>query len=69
MVPPLVRPGYESDMPAFGDKLTNEEIRAVLAFIRSHWSDDVLRKREELLEARRDDSRNPGKVLKRLQKQ
>ena len=32
-----VVPGYESDMPAFGDILTDAEIRAVLAYIRSTW--------------------------------
>jgi mono/diheme cytochrome c family protein len=32
-----VVPGYESDMPGFGDTLTDEEIRAVLAFIKSTW--------------------------------
>jgi mono/diheme cytochrome c family protein len=32
-----VVPGYESDMPAFEGMLTDEEIRAVLAFIRSTW--------------------------------
>jgi mono/diheme cytochrome c family protein len=30
-------PGYESDMPAFKDVLTDAEIRAVLAFIKSTW--------------------------------
>jgi mono/diheme cytochrome c family protein len=32
-----VVPGYESDMPAFGDSLTDAEIRAVLAYIKSTW--------------------------------
>ena len=32
-----VVPGYESDMPAFAGRLSDEEIRAVLAFIRSSW--------------------------------
>lgn len=32
-----VVPGYESDMPAFEGVLTDEEIRAVLAFIKSTW--------------------------------
>lgn len=32
-------PGYESDMPAFGDTLTDKEIRAVLAYIKSTWPD------------------------------
>lgn len=31
--------GYESDMPGFADALTDEEIRAVLQFIKSRWSE------------------------------
>ncbi|WP_299653692.1 cytochrome c [uncultured Jannaschia sp.] len=34
-----VVPGYESDMPAFEGMLTDAEIRAVLAFIKSTWPD------------------------------
>ena len=30
-------PGYESDMPAYADILTDDEIWAVLAFIKSRW--------------------------------
>lgn len=30
-------PGYESDMPAFGSTLTDEDIGAILAFIKSTW--------------------------------
>ncbi|AMN56387.1 cytochrome C (plasmid) [Labrenzia sp. CP4] len=29
--------GYESDMPAFGDSLSDNEITAALAFIKSTW--------------------------------
>lgn len=32
-----VVPGYASDMPAFDHVLSDEEIRAVLAFIKSTW--------------------------------
>ena len=32
-----VVPGYESDMPAFGSTLSDEEITAVLAWIKSTW--------------------------------
>ncbi|MEM9762953.1 MAG: cytochrome c, partial [Pseudomonadota bacterium] len=32
-----VVPDYESDMPAFEGVLTDREIRAVLAFIKSTW--------------------------------
>jgi len=45
-------PGYQSDMPAFGGKLSDEEIWAVLSFIESHW------KTKELLEARAEMIRN-----------
>ena len=33
VVPPYAPPGYESDMPAFAGKLSDDEIRAVLAYI------------------------------------
>lgn len=32
-----IAPGYESDMPAFGELLSDEEIRAVLDYIKSTW--------------------------------
>jgi mono/diheme cytochrome c family protein len=32
-------PGYQSDMPGFGGTLSDEEIRAVLAYIASRWSE------------------------------
>lgn len=34
-------PNYSSDMPAFGGKLTDEQIWAVLAYIKSHWPKDI----------------------------
>jgi mono/diheme cytochrome c family protein len=36
-----VVPGYESDMPAFENVLTDEAIAAVLAFIESQWPPDT----------------------------
>lgn len=48
-------PGYESDMPAFAGKLSDEEIWAALAFIKSHW------KTPEVLAARNEMLRNAGK--------
>ena len=48
-------PGYESDMPVFGGKLSDEEIWAVLAFIKSHW------KTKALLEAREEMMRNSAR--------
>jgi mono/diheme cytochrome c family protein len=38
--------GYVSNMPAFEGVLTDREIWASLAFIKSRWPDDVLRKQE-----------------------
>ena len=35
--PPLALVGYESDMPAFADALGDEEIWAVLSYIKSTW--------------------------------
>lgn len=49
VVPPHAPAGYESDMPAFAGKLSDEEIRAVLAYIKSHWrSPEVLAARAEM---------------------
>lgn len=53
LVPPYAPPGYESDMPAFGAKLSDDEIWAVLAFIKSHWtSREVLDARKEMTPTR-----------------
>jgi mono/diheme cytochrome c family protein len=49
LVPPYAPPGYESDMPAFAGKLSDAEIRAVLAYIESHWSHDVRKLRAEMI--------------------
>jgi len=37
MVPPYAPEGYKSDMPAWKDTLKDEDIWAVLAFIKSRW--------------------------------
>jgi mono/diheme cytochrome c family protein len=49
LVPPYAPPGYASDMPAFAGKLSDTEIRAVLAYIASHWSAEVKKVRAEML--------------------
>lgn len=46
-------PGYQSDMPAFGKLLSDDDIRAVLAYIQSRWSKEAWRGREEMLRNRR----------------
>jgi mono/diheme cytochrome c family protein len=50
LTPPYAPPGYESDMPAFAGMLSDDEIRAVLAYISSHWtSPDILAARAEMI--------------------
>jgi mono/diheme cytochrome c family protein len=41
MVPPNAPEGYLSDMPAYGAKLNDSQIRAVLAYIESTWPPEV----------------------------
>jgi mono/diheme cytochrome c family protein len=49
LVPPYAPSDYRSDMPAFGDKLRDDDIWAVLAFLKSHWtSPEVLQARREM---------------------
>ncbi|MBX3679072.1 MAG: c-type cytochrome [Rhodocyclaceae bacterium] len=47
LVPPLAPEGYQSDMPAFAGILSDDEIRAVLAWIESAWPEEVRRMRAE----------------------
>lgn len=51
--PPLAPPGYKSDMPGFEGVLTDPEIRAVLAFIRSTWPPHVRRRQRRFDKASR----------------
>jgi len=46
--PPLAPDGYESDMPAFGGVLPDDEIWAVLAFIKSRWPPRTLARQPKL---------------------
>lgn len=39
--PPHAPAGYQSDMPAFQDSLSDKEIWAVLAYIKSTWPADI----------------------------
>jgi mono/diheme cytochrome c family protein len=52
LVPPYAPPGYESDMPAFAGKLSDTEIRAVLAYISASWSSEIKKLRAEMLSRR-----------------
>lgn len=42
--------GYQTDMPAFADVLTDREIAAILAYIKSEWPADI-RSRQNRLNA------------------
>jgi mono/diheme cytochrome c family protein len=45
---PFAPPGYESDMPAFKDVLSDTEIREIIAFIKSTWPEDIRVKHEKV---------------------
>lgn len=51
--PPLAPEGYESDMPAFAESLSDEEIWAVLSFIKSIWSEQSRAYQERIDQAYR----------------
>jgi len=38
---------FKSSMPGFGDHLTDDEIRAVIAFIKSTWPSQIRQRQEE----------------------
>ena len=48
MKPPYAPEGYASDMPAFAGILSDDDIRNVLAFIQSRWSDRVRTRHDQL---------------------
>lgn len=41
-------PGYQSDMPPFREVLTDDEIRAVLAYLKSTWPPGILARQQEI---------------------
>jgi mono/diheme cytochrome c family protein len=43
-----IMPGYETDMPAYGDILSDADIWAVLSFIESTWSVDIRERQQRL---------------------
>lgn len=54
LVPGRTAPlGYQSDMPAFGSTLSDEQIVAVLAYIKSTWPPEILRLQIEVTERQR----------------
>jgi len=48
MVPPNVPGKYESDMPAFKDILTDDQIWAVLNYIKSRWPEETRKLQQEM---------------------
>ncbi|MCC6609056.1 MAG: cytochrome c [Burkholderiales bacterium] len=46
-------PGYQSDMPAFGATLSDDEIWAVLAYIESRWPREIQQAQRERRHAMR----------------
>ncbi|MGH6947497.1 MAG: c-type cytochrome [Kiloniellales bacterium] len=46
--PPLAPEGYQSDMPAFGPTLSDDEIWAALAYIKSRWPIDIRARQSRL---------------------
>jgi mono/diheme cytochrome c family protein len=42
-----VVPDYESDMPGFAGKLSDEQIRAIIVYIKSKWSEPHRKYQEE----------------------
>lgn len=47
---PYAPAGYQSDMPAFKGVLSDDDIRAVLAFIKDSWPQDVRDRQREISE-------------------
>ncbi len=48
----IVGGDYESDMPGFGNVLSDDQIRAVLDYIKSTWPENI-RKRQERMNRRK----------------
>jgi len=44
----LTPPGFKSAMPAFADRMTDTEIRAVLAFIKNSWPKDIQARQQRM---------------------
>lgn len=55
LVPPYAPRNYETDMPAWGSTLKDEDIRAVLAFLKSRWPERERRFQEKVTQ----DARRP----------
>lgn len=47
-IEPHAPPGHRSDMPAFGQRLPDEDIHAVLAYIKSTWPEETRKRQAEV---------------------
>jgi len=52
VAPPYGPPGYQSDMPAFGGTLADQQIWDVLAYIKSGWSSRALEAQAQITKQR-----------------
>ncbi len=50
---PFAPPGYQSDMPVFGGTLTDQDIRDVLAYIKSAWPPEIQARQAAITEKSR----------------
>jgi len=55
-IAPFAPPGYRTDMPAYAGRLTDHEIRAVLAYIKSRWPEEIQARQAEITRRSRDSS-------------
>jgi mono/diheme cytochrome c family protein len=53
-VTPYAGPGYQSDMPAFKGILSDDEILAVLAYIKQTWPRDIQNQQRQISEQNQD---------------
>ena len=44
----MMPPGYETDMPAYKDKLSDADVWAVLSYIESTWPADIRAKQQRM---------------------
>jgi len=48
LVPPYAPPGYQSDMPAWKDVLNDNDIWAVINYIKSGWPKEILQHQQQI---------------------
>ena len=53
ITPPYGPAGYDSDMPAFADVLSDSEINAVIAYLKSLWPPDIRDRQRRITEQTR----------------